>query len=136
MRSSGGRNGGECSECSKIKVCLGKVYIGHVILSSYFCDARSNGTHVIRFVRHNVSLGMKNFKDTFMSFFAGEDIQRDIKAIVKTMGVGLYNELYMYIWFICIYNVLLLFLVCVNLFLLYRSLGLREFRILPDKYLV
>jgi len=63
---------------------------------------------------------MKNFKDTFMSFFANEDIQRDIKAIVKSMGLGLYNELYVYIWFICLYNVLLLFLVCVILFMLTR----------------
>jgi hypothetical protein len=79
---------------------------------------------------------MKNFKETFMSFFAGEDIQRDIKEIVKTMGVGLYNELYMYIWFICIYNVLLLFLVCLNLFLLYRLIGSKEFRPFSYKYLV
>jgi hypothetical protein len=64
---------------------------------------------------------MHNFKDSFMSFFANEDIQRDIKAIVKTMGLGLYNELYVYIWFICLYNVLLLFLVCVILFMLARD---------------
>lgn len=72
-----------------------------------------------------------------MSFFSNEDIQRDIKSIVKTMGLGLYNELYMYVWFICIYNVLLLFLVCVNLYLLYRlnivsvSMPLR----MPNNYL-
>ena len=66
---------------------------------------------------------MKSIKDTFYAFFANEDIQKDIKQIVATMGKGLYNQLYVYIWFICIYNVILLFLVCVILIILLRFLN-------------
>ena len=66
---------------------------------------------------------MKSIRDSFFSFIANEDIQKDIKEIVSSMGKGLYNQLYIYIWFICIYNVLLLLLVCVILIILLRIIN-------------
>ena len=61
MCSSDGGDGGKGSECSEIKVCLGEMDIGHVIVCSDLCDARSNDVHGIRFVRHNASLGNEEF---------------------------------------------------------------------------
>ena len=63
------------------------------------------------------SLTMKNIRDTCIEFFKNEDIHKEVKEIIKPLGNMMYNEIYLYIWFICIYNVFLLFLILANLFL-------------------
>lgn len=60
---------------------------------------------------------MKNIRDTCIEFFQNEDIHKEVKEIIKPLGNMMYNEIYLYIWFICIYNVFLLFLILANLFL-------------------
>ena len=52
------------------------------------------------------------------SFFEHADIQQNIKQIIRPIGYLLYDQFYPYIWFICLYNVVLIFLVVVILFLL------------------
>lgn len=69
---------------------------------------------------------MKNIRDTCIEFFQNEDIRKDVKEIIKPLGLVLYNEMYLYLWFICIYNVLLLFVVLANLFLLIKLFQCRE----------
>lgn len=49
-----------------------------------------------------------------------EEVQRHFRAASSVVGSTVYNELYFYIWFICIYNILLLTVVVVNLYLLIR----------------
>jgi hypothetical protein len=63
---------------------------------------------------------MKNIKDTCIEFFKNEDIKRDFKEIIKPVVNIIYNEMYIYVWFICIYNVFLIFIILANLFLLLR----------------
>jgi hypothetical protein len=63
---------------------------------------------------------MKNIRDTCIEFFQNEDIRKDVKEIIKPLGTMVYNEIYLYIWFICIYNVFLLFIILANLFLLIK----------------
>jgi len=65
---------------------------------------------------------MKNIRDTCIEFFQNEDIRRDVKEIIKPIATIIYNESYLYIWFICIYNVFLLFIILANLFLLVKLL--------------
>jgi hypothetical protein len=60
---------------------------------------------------------MKNIRETCIEFFQNEDIHKEVKEIIKPLGNMMYNEIYLYIWFICIYNVFLLFLILANLFL-------------------
>jgi hypothetical protein len=60
---------------------------------------------------------MKNIRDTCIEFFKNEDIHKEVKEIIKPLGNMMYNEIYLYIWFICIYNVFLLFIILANLFL-------------------
>jgi hypothetical protein len=60
---------------------------------------------------------MKSIRDSCIEFFQNEDIHKEVKEIIKPLGNMMYNEIYLYIWFICIYNVLLLFLILANLFL-------------------
>lgn len=63
---------------------------------------------------------MKNIRDTCIEFFQNEDIRKDVREMMKPIVHIIYNEIYVYIWFICIYNVFLIFLVLANLILLLR----------------
>jgi hypothetical protein len=54
----------------------------------------------------------------FSSFFRKEDIKKMSKEIVKPVVNIIYDEIYPYIWFICIYNVFLIFMTIINLFIL------------------
>ena len=65
---------------------------------------------------------MKNIRDTCIEFFQNEDIRKDVKEMLKPFVQIIYNELYLYIWFICFYNVVLIFIILVNLFLLLKLL--------------
>ena len=65
---------------------------------------------------------MKTVKDTCIEFFQNEDIRKDVQEIIKPIVQIIYNEMYVYIWFICIYNVFLIFISLVILFLLLRVL--------------
>jgi len=63
---------------------------------------------------------MKNIRDTCIEFFQNEDTRKDVKEIIKPIANMMYNEIYLYVWFICIYNVFLLFIILANLFLLIK----------------
>jgi hypothetical protein len=65
-----------------------------------------------------------------ISFLKNEEVKQYIKSLVGPLGTMIYNEIYIYMWFICIYNVFLIFLVLVNLVLLLKLLRHR------DKYCV
>ena len=49
-----------------------------------------------------------------------EDIQRNFRKASNVVVATVYNEIYIYIWFICIYNIFLLIVVVINLYLLVR----------------
>ena len=52
--------------------------------------------------------------------FLDENIQQGIKKGLRSMTHILYNELYVYVWFICIYHVILVILLLTNLILLIK----------------
>ena len=52
--------------------------------------------------------------------FLDENIQHGIKKGLRSMTHILYNELYVYVWFICIYHVILVILLLTNLILLIK----------------
>jgi hypothetical protein len=60
-------------------------------------------------------------KDNLINLFKNEDIKRNMREIVKPIGILIYNELFIYIWFICIYNVVLFFIIIFVLILLLRK---------------
>ena len=64
--------------------------------------------------------------DSMFDLFQSNDVQCQIKQAVYPIGNMIYNELYLYIWFICIYNVFLLIIDLANLFLLLRLLRLNR----------
>ena len=69
---------------------------------------------------------MKTIRETCIDFFKNEDIKHDVRAIIQPIVGIIYNEIYPYIWFICIYNVFLIFIVLANLILLLRWIGLSK----------
>ena len=54
----------------------------------------------------------------FSELLKSEDIQRHLKNATYPLVTMVYNEIYIYIWFICIYNLFLLALVLINVYLL------------------
>ena len=65
---------------------------------------------------------MKTIRDTCIEFFKNEDIKQNLQEIIKPVVDIVYNEVYLYLWFICIYIVFLTFIILANLFLLIRLL--------------
>ncbi len=59
-------------------------------------------------------------KKNISSFFQKEDIKKLSKEIIRPIVNIIYDEIYPYLWFLCIYNVFLIFITLANLFLLIR----------------
>ena len=64
-----------------------------------------------------------NFEAPIIDFIKSEDIKRDFYSVVQPVYTNIYNELYPYLWFICIYIVIITFIILVNLVLLIRVLN-------------
>ena len=63
---------------------------------------------------------MKTIKDRCIEFFKNEDIKRDVKEVMHPIVCLVYNEMYIYIWLICFYHVLMIFIILANLYLFLR----------------
>jgi hypothetical protein len=70
-------------------------------------------------------------KKNIVSFFQKEEIKKLSKEIVKPIVNIIYDEIYPYIWFLCVYNVFLIFITLANLFLIIRLVGSKEYAVLP-----
>lgn len=66
---------------------------------------------------------MKSIRDTCIEFFKNEDIKRDVKDIVQPIFTMVYNEIYVYLWLICIYHVFFILIVLANLYLLLKIMS-------------
>lgn len=71
-------------------------------------------------------LSMKPFVDTLMEVIGKKDVKNGLKDLVKPVGGFLYDQFYIYIWIICIYNVFFIFIVLANLFLLLKVLNKQD----------
>jgi hypothetical protein len=69
---------------------------------------------------------MKPVVDTFIEAMVKKDIKNGLKDLVKPIGGFLYDEFYVYIWVICIYNIFFIFIVLANLFLLLKLVNGRS----------
>lgn len=61
---------------------------------------------------------MKSLRDSFLDILKKEDIKRDIQELIRPVISIFYNEIYIFIWFICIFIIFLTFIILANLFLL------------------
>lgn len=58
--------------------------------------------------------------NTYFDFFKQEDVKKDIRELLSPLVNIIYNELYVYIWSICFFQILLFILVLANLIMLLR----------------
>ena len=66
---------------------------------------------------------MKTIRDSIMEFIQSEELRKDLCCIMQPIRNSIYNEMYPYILIICIYIVILTFIIGVNLYLLLRVLN-------------
>ena len=57
-------------------------------------------------------------RNVLAEFFKNEDIKRDVKDVIKPVVSFIYDEIYVYIWLICLYNVFFILVVLAILYLL------------------
>jgi hypothetical protein len=60
------------------------------------------------------------------TILSSEEVKKHIKDATYPLVKMVYNEIYIYVWFICIYNIFLLTLVVVNLYLLLRYMRMEN----------
>jgi len=66
---------------------------------------------------------MGTIKDSFLSFFKDKEMKQNIKEILRPVTDIVYNEIYIYVWCICFFNLFLFIIILVNLFILLRISG-------------
>jgi hypothetical protein len=66
---------------------------------------------------------MKSLKDRCVDFFKDKDIRNDMKELITPVFDMIYNDMYVYIWLICIYNIFLIILIIINLYLSHRIIN-------------
>ena len=64
---------------------------------------------------------MKNIRDTCSDYLKKEAIKRDVRAVIQPIGILIYNELYVYLMFICIYHVFIALILLTILYILLRK---------------
>ncbi len=63
---------------------------------------------------------MKSIKDSIIEYVKSEETKKDLYSIVEPIRESIYNELYPYLLFICIYVAVITFIILTNLVLLVR----------------
>lgn len=59
---------------------------------------------------------MKGIRDVCVDLFKNEDIKRDVKLLIQPVAAFIYDELYIYIWFICLYHIFIILIVLAILY--------------------
>ena len=54
---------------------------------------------------------MKRWKDMCIDFFKNEDTKKDVRDMINPIFTMIYNEIYVYIWIIAIYNIFFVFII-------------------------
>jgi hypothetical protein len=60
------------------------------------------------------------------SILGSDEVKKQIKDATYPLVKMVYNEIYIYVWFICIYNIFLLSLVLINVYLLIRYMRIEK----------
>jgi hypothetical protein len=63
----------------------------------------------------------KQVKNEWLNLCKNESIKNEFKDLLKPIVSLMYNELYLYIWFICFYNVILFLILIFILFYLLQT---------------
>lgn len=66
---------------------------------------------------------MKSIRESCIELFKDENIKKDIKTLLAPLVEIIYNDLYVYIWCICFFNLFLFVIIILNLVLLLKILA-------------
>jgi len=66
---------------------------------------------------------MKSIRDSCIELLQSEDTRKNLREIIQPISNMIYNEMYPYIWLLCIYLVVVTFIILMNLLLLVRVLN-------------
>ena len=58
---------------------------------------------------------MKTIRDSCIELLKSEDTRKNIREIIQPISDIIYNEMYPYIWLLCIYLVVVTFIILMNL---------------------
>jgi hypothetical protein len=62
--------------------------------------------------------------DTCVKYMKTDEAKRNLReSIIVPVCDILYNEMYFYVWFICLYHVFLILIILANLLLLFRIIS-------------
>ena len=67
-------------------------------------------------------MSLKTLRDTCIEYLNKDNIKTDLKNMMKPVVEIIYNEIYIYILLICVYNVIFIFIVLANFILLIKLL--------------
>ena len=66
---------------------------------------------------------MKSIRDSCIELLDNEETRKNLREIIQPISSMIYNEMYPYIWLLCIYLVVVTFIILMNLLLLVRVLN-------------
>jgi len=66
---------------------------------------------------------MKQLKDICINFLNDVETKKEMYDFLKPVVNSIYNEIYIYIWIICFYNLILFLVILANLFLLLKLIN-------------
>jgi len=66
---------------------------------------------------------MKQLKDICINFLNDVETKKEMYEFLKPVVNSIYNEIYIYIWIICFYNLILFLIILANLFLLLKLIN-------------
>ena len=69
---------------------------------------------------------MKNIRDVCLDLFKNEDIKRDIRLVIQPLAAFIYNELYVYIWIICVYHIFIIMIILAILYVVLFSTTIKR----------
>jgi hypothetical protein len=70
---------------------------------------------------------MKNLRDTCIDFFKSENTKKEVKEMMEPIFSMIYNEIYIYIWIIAIYNIFFIIMILAMFFILLQLLNKHKF---------
>jgi hypothetical protein len=67
---------------------------------------------------------MKNIKELCIEFYQDENIRKNIKEFISPIYQMIYNDIYLYVWVVCFYSMLIIFILLCILFIAIKILNI------------
>lgn len=65
---------------------------------------------------------MKNLRDTCIEYLKNETTKKDMREIIKPIFGMIYNEVYIYVWILAVYNIFFIVMILAMFIILLKLL--------------